>query len=396
MQRASRDRRPARSRARLAAGALAAVLVITGGASGQDLQSRLAHKQSRLGEVKQREGVLSSTIQRYGERIDELIGEISVLRNREAVVQARLDRVQAELRADRRRLDRLRHNLRRSLNVLRNRLVDIYRAGGEPDVLTVILNSDGFDDLISRYTYLRRIEEQDSSVVDRVRGLRDEMITTVERVTAARNEIAARKAELERTRGELESRQGELDAVRDRRRAALETTQSTETELEGDISKIQDRIRAQIAASQQASTVPAAPAGPFRGESSEGFIWPVNGPVVSPFGPRTINGGYENHPGIDISVPSGTPIDASANGVVLFTQPEAESGGYGNYTCIDHGGGISTCYAHQSSFAVSQGEEVQQGQVIGYSDCTGYCFGPHLHFEVRINGTVTDPMAYLP
>jgi murein DD-endopeptidase MepM/ murein hydrolase activator NlpD len=80
----------------------------------------------------------------------------------------------------------------------------------------------------------------------------------------------------------------------------------------------------------------------------------------------------------------------------MFTQSEAESGGYGNYTCIDHGGGISTCYAHQESFAVSQGQHVKQGQVIGISDCTGLCFGPHLHFEVRINGQVTDPMAYLP
>ena len=72
-----------------------------------------------------------------------------------------------------------------------------------------------------------------------------------------------------------------------------------------------------------------------------------------------------------------------------------ESGGYGNYTCIDHGGGLSTCYAHQSSFAVSAGQSVSQGQIIGYSGCTGYCFGPHLHFEVRINGEVTDPMGYL-
>jgi murein DD-endopeptidase MepM/ murein hydrolase activator NlpD len=126
------------------------------------------------------------------------------------------------------------------------------------------------------------------------------------------------------------------------------------------------------------------------------LIWPVNGPVVSPFGPRTINGSYENHPGIDIAVPSGTPIRAAAAGTVLFTQSEATSGGYGNYTCIDHGGGLSTCYAHQSSFAVSQGQHVSQGQVIGYSDCTGYCFGPHLHFEVRINGAVQDPLNYLP
>ena len=372
---------------------LAALIGAT--ASGQDLQSQLQNKRDRLENVHHREGVLSTTIQRYGDQIDHLIGEISVLRNREAIVQRELDKKQAELHADRIRLDQLRHQLRLSLNTLRNRLVDIYRSG-QPDLLTVMLDSHGFNDLIDRYEYLKRIESQDSDIVGRVRDLRNESIDIVKRVTVERDDIAARRDELARTRSELESRQSALDTARDRRAAALDQAKSTADDLEGDISKIQGRIAAQVAAAQQAAGVPAAPAGPFQGESSAGFIWPVNGPVVSPFGPRNINGAYENHPGIDIAVPSGTPIQAAANGVVLFTQPEASSGGYGNYTCIDHGSGISTCYAHQSSFAVSQGQEVQQGDVIGISDCTGYCFGPHLHFEVRINGQVTDPMAYLP
>ena len=126
-------------------------------------------------------------------------------------------------------------------------------------------------------------------------------------------------------------------------------------------------------------------------DSSSGFIWPVNGPITSPFcEPRP----WEAcHPGIDIGVPSGTPIQAVADGTVSIAGPE---GGYGNYTCIDHGGGLSSCYAHQESIAVSVGEHVSQGQVIGISDCTGLCFGPHLHFEVRVNGSVVDPMGYLP
>ena len=92
---------------------------------------------------------------------------------------------------------------------------------------------------------------------------------------------------------------------------------------------------------------------------------------------------------------AGTPIRAAASGTVVLLQSEAESGGYGNFTCLDHGGGLSTCYAHQSSFAVSSGQSVSQGDVIGYTGCTGHCFGAHLHFEVRINGALTDPMGYL-
>ena len=92
------------------------------------------------------------------------------------------------------------------------------------------------------------------------------------------------------------------------------------------------------------------------------MIWPVDGPIVSAFGSRTIDGSYEYHPGIDIAVPEGTPIRAASRGTVAFTEPEAESGGYGNYTCLDHGGGLSTCYAHQCSFAVSSGQSVAKGR----------------------------------
>jgi murein DD-endopeptidase MepM/ murein hydrolase activator NlpD len=98
------------------------------------------------------------------------------------------------------------------------------------------------------------------------------------------------------------------------------------------------------------------------------------------------------HPGIDIGVPSGTPIRAAGSGVV---QIAGWTGGYGNYTCIGHGGGVSTCYGHQSSIQVSVGQQVSKGQVIGLSGCTGLCFGDHLHFEVRVNGSVTNPIDWL-
>ncbi len=134
------------------------------------------------------------------------------------------------------------------------------------------------------------------------------------------------------------------------------------------------------------------PAGPIRGGKG-GLIWPVNGPITSPF---CESRAWEScHPGIDIGVPSGTPIRAAADGRVVLTQPESASGGYGNFTCIQHTATLSTCYAHQSRFGTSVGASVKQGQVIGYTGCTGRCFGPHLHFETRINGSVVNPMNYL-
>ena len=98
------------------------------------------------------------------------------------------------------------------------------------------------------------------------------------------------------------------------------------------------------------------------------------------------------HAGVDIAVPSGTPVRASKAGKVLIA---GWVSGYGNYTCIGHGGGLSTCYGHQTSIGTSVGTSVSQGQVIGSSGCTGHCFGPHVHFETRINGAPVNPMGYL-
>ena len=98
------------------------------------------------------------------------------------------------------------------------------------------------------------------------------------------------------------------------------------------------------------------------------------------------------HAGLDIAVPAGTPIRAADSGTVVLM---GWTGGYGNYTCIQHTGSLSTCYAHQSSYATSSGASVSQGQVIGYVGCTGHCFGDHLHFETRVNGSPVDPMGYL-
>jgi murein DD-endopeptidase MepM/ murein hydrolase activator NlpD len=140
-----------------------------------------------------------------------------------------------------------------------------------------------------------------------------------------------------------------------------------------------------LARIQAAQGGPAA--GPIR-QGSGNLIWPVNGPVVSGFGMRW----GRLHAGVDIAVPTGTPIRAADSGRVILL---GWTGGYGNYTCIDHGGGFSTCYAHQSRYGTSMGASVRQGQVIGYVGCTGHCFGPHLHFETRVNGVPQNPLNYL-
>ena len=383
----------------LAAAAALIVLLTASTAPAENLESKLDAKEAKLSKAQERSGVLTTTISHYGDRIDRLTTEVAALRNREAAVEVRLDAKQAELDhavaeldGAKKRLAVMRAHLKRALTALRERLVAIYETG-TPDVLSVIVSAEGYDDLVNHAEYLNRIHGMDEAIVSRVRELRDQVKRTVarlrdakNRIEAARDAIAAEEAALSNARAAVQQRQSALVAARGQRVAALDRIREAEEELHGDVAAIQ----AELAATLGGTASAPLPAGPIRYGSGQ-LIWPVDGPVVSTYGMRW----GRMHEGIDIAVPAGTPIRAAASGTVVLMQSDAESGGYGNFTCLDHGGGLQTCYAHQSSFATSSGQSVSQGAVIGYVGCTGHCYGDHLHFEVRVNGASTDPLGYL-
>jgi murein DD-endopeptidase MepM/ murein hydrolase activator NlpD len=311
--------------------------------------------------------------------------------------QAELDSIKNRLQIAQDHLVRLRERLAEGQRVLAARLVALYK-DDQPDMVTVVLEAQGFADLLDRADFVSRISTQDHRIITRVRDLKGQVTKQVAQLGGLERQardatiaILAKRNEIASAKGMVVSRQSDLAAARDRRAAVLAQVRATRGDLEGHLHALegkQAQIQARLRASQ--AGVAIGPAGPIR-RGSGNFIWPVNGPIVSPFGMRW----GRLHAGVDIAVPTGTPIRAAASGSVAFTQPEASSGGYGNYTCIQHGGGISTCYAHQSSFGVSGGQQVSQGQVIGTVGCTGHCFGPHLHFEVRVNGVPVDPLGYL-
>jgi murein DD-endopeptidase MepM/ murein hydrolase activator NlpD len=358
-----------------------ACAIAVGGASGQSLQQKLNTTQNKLSHARTHAGVLTTRISHESAQLDSLTAEVADLRNKEAAVAAELAQKQAELAQAQARLGYLKQRLREAIQILEERLVAIYESN-EPDLITVLLQAHGFDDLLARTQYMRTLQNQDNDIVARVRGLRNEMQVTVNTVRAARDQIAARKQELAATRLKLKARTAELATARRKQHATLVAVRRQQDHLEGDLSEISQKIAEQLA--QQAGVLPAGPIRP----GGHGLIWPVNGPVVSGFGPRW--GSF--HEGIDIAVPTGTPIRAAGSGSVSIAGSE---GGYGNYTCVDHGGGLSTCYAHQERILVSSGQQVAQAQIIGISDCTGHCLGPHVHFEVRVNGQAVDPLGYL-
>ena len=381
---------------------LASCAVAAAPAAAKSSSEKLEAVEEKIGAAEEREGVLTSDIAAMADEISALEGQVAALRNQEAAAeeelaakQAELDQAEAELQRALDRLETLRARLKRALVNLRERLVAIYTYGSTDDITSVILSSEDYSDMIARTEYFDAINESDEALAERVRSLRDEAkklvrVRKIAKLTIedARDAIAAKEQRLEVTRSTLESREGALLSARAKRRHALKGIEGDRDEHE----EIAADLRAQIAQEiAEATGGLPLPAGPLPSPSAAGLIWPVEGTVTSGFGYRW----GRMHEGIDISVPEGTPIRAAADGTVILMQSEYESGGYGNYTCIDHGGGLSTCYAHQSSFATSVGAQVSQGDLIGYSGNTGHSTGPHLHFEVRINGVATDPLGYL-
>jgi murein DD-endopeptidase MepM/ murein hydrolase activator NlpD len=268
-------------------------------------------------------------------------------------------------------------------------MVDIYQTD-DPTVVEVILESESFQGALDRIHYLEAIAQQDKRLAAKVGEARDQMRVARERTKKVRAHvkeetrvIAVRTAQQRDAREQLLANQQGLSSSRKSKRSQLAATRELKAVLIAEANALaaeDSGIRGQLAAAQSGTrdTVPSA----------QGLIWPTSGPVTSPFGYRW----GRLHAGIDIGAPHGQAIYASASGTVVLA---AWTGGYGNYTCIDHGGGLATCYAHQSGYAVSAGASVSQGQVIGYIGNTGHSFGAHLHFEVRINGAPVDPLGYL-
>jgi murein DD-endopeptidase MepM/ murein hydrolase activator NlpD len=373
---------------------LLAGLVLAAPAAG-DNSGKLGEVQARIAAARAKEARLTSKISDVTSQIRSLerkVGDVSqklsVLERDLALHQRRLDRLNELFTFETERLNFLRRQYAKALRQLNLRMIDLYETR-DPTLVEVIIESKSFQDVLDQIHYLQAIARQDKRIAKAVAGARNEVHVARERTKNIRARVhsetqvvAVRTQQQRNAKSQLLANQGSLVGKRQRQKGQLAATRKQEKAFidEANALAAQDaNVRGQLAAAQGAGdTTP----------SSSGLIWPVSGPVTSPFGYRW----GSLHAGIDIGVPYGTPIHAAASGTVVLA---GWNGGYGNYTCIDHGGGLATCYAHQSSFAVSTGAQVSQGQVIGYVGNTGHSFGAHLHFEVRINGNPVDPLGYL-
>jgi len=369
----------------------------------QRLQDRINRARDKIGRKRGTERVLTTQISSYNRRIRRLQGRIGTLQNRQQRVQADLDdkrteleSLRSDLRSERARLVRLRARLNETRAQLRLRLVESYKTQ-PPDVVTVVLNSDGFTDLLERTEFLKRISDQDRKIVTLVRDAKIDSVASETRLARLETRqrlvtqiVQKRRDEIARVRMDLVGTRIGYTRTKNGKAAALRGVRADRRELEEHVDSLEvasNKIAGQLAAAQgqYAGDLPIK-----RGNGS--MIWPVNGPITGAFGEQRPG---HIHAGIDIAAGEGTPIHAADAGRVVLMQGVGASGGYGNYTCVQHTATMSTCYAHQSRFGTSVGASVSQGQVIGYVGNTGHSFGAHLHFEVRINGSPVNPLGYL-
>jgi len=362
----------------------------------QSIDAKIAALQDRVEATKNREATLQQEIDAVSGNIRSLEQQVGVVSERLAPLERelelrelKLNRLNALFQLQTERLEFLQEQHRIALDRLNRRLVATYESDA-PDELSFLLASRSFSDLIDGLDYVRLVVRRDRQIISEVDASKREVAvarwqTRLSRRSVRRQAeiVAVRVRQVRVLRDELVANKGKLESAREQKKVSLDSLTAQERadaeEIDG-LQAVSADLAAKIRAAQAHSTVQHV--------SGAGLIWPVNAPITSPFGWRW----GRMHEGIDLGAAYGSPIAAAAAGVVIYAGWE---GGYGNLVVIDHGGGLATAYGHQSRIAVSVGQSVSQGETIGYVGSTGHSTGPHLHFEVRVNGQAVDPLGYL-
>ena len=388
--------------------ALACLLLLAAPAGGQDIgakkqviDGRIDVLQKKIETARQREGVLTSEIevvtdkiQRLQDDVDSASARLNQLEEVLGLHQRRLDRLNQLYQVQTRKLVFLQRQHKAATTRLNKRLVEIYTS--EPtSTLSVVLESSSFTELLDQLDFLNEIGRQDKKVTEEVKNAKEQMQEirnstrrTRKQVAAVTREVAARTTEQRAVRDRLAWDQRELATARRDKRETLADVQEDKAHALEHMRSLQEQsatLAARIRSAQSSAVVIPGPTGQA---SAAGFIWPVHGVLTSGYGWRW----GRMHEGIDLAVGTGTPVVSAASGTVIVA---GWMGGYGNLVVVDHGNGVSTAYGHNTSVTVGVGQSVAQGQLIAYSGNTGHSTGPHVHFEVRINGSPVDPLGYL-
>lgn len=379
-------------------------------AASSKVDTKIVQQQHKIHEAHERlideRGHLQGVEHRIGsikDQLDATNRNIGAVNTRLAELGSRVESTQRKLAWTRIQLDAARKTVERHDEALRRRLVDAYE---HPDLgyLDVLLQAKSFADFVERWNDVRFVVKANEQTIRerraaeaKVAAIEGSLVGAQAQLEDEQNQANEQREALAALAGERENLLAAAKREQDAAQAQIvqyeEMSAEEEAALEDLIRQKQAEEEARREAERRARQLAGEAVPPVSGAPGS-VMWPVSGPITSGFGMRfhPVFGRFIMHAGIDIAAAEGTTIAAAATGRIILAQ---YAGNCGNMITIDHGGGLATNYCHLSQIFVGVGQDVARGQAIGAVGMTGDATGPHLHFEVRIDGRPVDPLGYL-
>lgn len=358
----------------------------------ESLKDQVADKEKYADTLMKKIGLLEDKLDSLEDNKESLQNEIDAVQKRIEETQAEIEKAEAEIEAKEKEFDSVYEEYCQRLRAM--------YISGNVSMLEVLLESGDISSILTRAEMVKSVSEQDSATLDdlmkkmeEINKEREELAQDKIQLGKDKDSLNARKEELQKSIDDYNSSKAELNEEVQECNAALKSLGNKQSEVKETIDVNEEQKR------QLEEEINNALNGSGSNKPGDDNYTPGTGQLAYPTSYRTISAGYPNysngsyHGGVDWPCPTGTAVHASDSGVVVIAKKLTYS--YGQYILIDHGNGLSTLYAHNSSLVVSQGQSVQKGQIIAYSGATGNATGPHVHFEVRLNGTRVNPMSYL-
>ena len=352
----------------------------------QRIQKQISKTKQKLTETTRKEKTVT-------QQIEVLSQKITITQQKVNVVSLRIRKVHQNIVGLSKEIVEKNKRIAEVEELLRNRLISIYKYGGITD-FNLLLSSQGAEDALANSYLLTKIAEQDQKLINELKVQKEKLSDTQEKLKAQKINLETHGKDLKTQTNELRGAASERNAILAKVRKDKDLYMAQQNELLRASKELQATVKRLLAQKRKiaAQKHPGKPQTVYyRGGR---LAWPVQGTISSTFGTRIhpIFKTKITHTGLDISAPNGTPVKAADTGEILFT---GWLTGYGNVVILDHGGDLTTVYAHLSKIECAEGEKVNRGSVIGRVGATGVATGNHLHFETRVNGDAVNPMRYL-
>ena len=370
-------------------------------AEDEDLTNQLDSIQQQVNQQNAAKADAETVIRSVSEQLRQIEEQLRQATAELGTIKEQRVAVENDITLNERQLAEAQKRLEGRESVFYKRVRDIY-INGRLSYLDVVIGSKDFSDFANRLEVLKRIIDSDITLINEIKKERADIEAHKQKLEADRAKLVELEKSALAKQAEIEQKKAERNVVLQKAQNDRATAMQAIEELNASSAQVSAMLKERQAARAAAAAAAAAAAQSSGGQgASDNWVqgtgqlgWPVSGEITSPYGYRVhpIWGTTIYHSGIDIGVDEGTPVHAADGGVVVWS---GWMGGYGYAVVIDHGNGLSTLYGHNSELAVDEGQSVAKGQVISYAGSTGNSTGPHVHFEVRVNGDPVDPMGYL-